>query len=118
MGRSNCPVLEKNFTSDKFPPRELQIAASAEVIVSAKLPGIDTGNDDDNEESATSGYAAAGLQFAVALVLFALGGNWLDHKLGTAPWLLLLGVFGGGAAAFYSMYRKVMAPYRNKPDKK
>lgn len=86
--------------------------------MSAKLPGVHSGNDDQNDQPATSGYAAAGLQFAVALVLFALGGNWLDKKLGSSPWFLLLGVFGGGAAAFYSMYRKVMAPYRNKHEKK
>lgn len=86
--------------------------------MSVKLPGLGSDNDGENEDPGTSGYAAAGLQFAVALVLFALGGNWLDGKLGTAPWLLLLGVFGGGAAAFYSMYLKVMAPYKKKPEKK
>ena len=96
----------------------MQNAVSVEEIVSAKLPGIHSGNDGEDDEPATSGYAAAGLQFAVALVLFALGGNWLDNKLGTSPWFLLLGVFGGGAAAFYSMYRKVMAPYKKKPEKR
>jgi len=85
--------------------------------VSAQKPAGDGGIGDGDEAPSTSGYAAAGLQFAVALVLFALAGDWLDGRFGTAPLFLLLGVFGGGAAAFYSMYRKLMGPHSRKPDK-
>jgi hypothetical protein len=38
---------------------------------------------------------AAGLTFAVTVALFALGGLWLDGKLGTKPWFVLLGVLLG-----------------------
>lgn len=86
--------------------------------MSAKIPGGDDGTDQQDEAPSTSGYAAAGLQFAVALVLFALGGDWLDDRFGTGPLFLLLGVFGGGAAAFYGMYRKLMAPHAKKPEKR
>jgi Putative F0F1-ATPase subunit Ca2+/Mg2+ transporter len=54
-------------------------------------------------------FAGAGLQFAVAIILFILAGQWADRKLGTAPVLLLTGVFAGGAASFYSMYRRIIA---------
>ena len=54
-------------------------------------------------------FAGAGLQFAVAIVLFLLLGQWADRKLGTSPLFLLSGVFVGGGAAFYSMYRRVTA---------
>lgn len=57
---------------------------------------------------AGSEFAGVGLQFAVTIVLFAFGGIWLDKRLGTSPWLLLLMVFGGAALAFWSMYRKLM----------
>ena len=30
-------------------------------------------------------------------------------KLGTAPWLLIIGVFGGASLSFYSMYRALAA---------
>lgn len=85
--------------------------------MSAQKPFGDDGIHDGDDSPSTGGYAAAGLQFAVALVLFALGGDWLDDRFGTAPLFLLLGVFGGGAAAFYSMYRKLMGPHGRKPDK-
>jgi F0F1-type ATP synthase assembly protein I len=45
----------------------------------------------------------------VSIVLFLYLGQWIDGKLGTAPWGLIIGVFTGGGAAFYSMYRKLMA---------
>jgi F0F1-type ATP synthase assembly protein I len=54
-------------------------------------------------------FAGAGIQFAVAVVLFVLLGQWLDRKLGTAPIFLLAGVFVGGTGAFYSMYRRLTA---------
>ena len=54
-------------------------------------------------------YAGFGLQFAASLLVFLWVGQWVDRKLGTAPLFLMVGVFVGGAAAFYSMYRKLMA---------
>jgi F0F1-type ATP synthase assembly protein I len=54
-----------------------------------------------------SEFAGVGLQFAVTLVLFALAGVWLDKRLGSSPWMLLLLVFGGSGLAFWSMYRRV-----------
>ena len=54
-------------------------------------------------------YAGLGLQFAVSVLLFLYAGQWLDRKLGTEPWFMILGVFTGAGASFYSMYRKLMA---------
>jgi ATP synthase protein I len=49
------------------------------------------------------------VQFVVSILLFLYIGKWADAKLGTAPWLLMLGVFVGAGAGFYSFYRKIMA---------
>lgn len=54
-------------------------------------------------------YAGHGLGFAVSILLFLKIGEWLDRKLGTAPWLLIIGVFVGAGGSFYSMYRSLMA---------
>jgi ATP synthase protein I len=54
-------------------------------------------------------FAGVGLQFAVSILVFVYAGQWLDRKLGTAPWFLIGGVFLGAGASFYSMYRKLMA---------
>jgi F0F1-type ATP synthase assembly protein I len=57
-------------------------------------------------------YAGVGLQFAFTIVAFMFAGMWLDRALGTSPWLLILFVFGGASAGFYSIYRKLMAAQR------
>jgi ATP synthase protein I len=57
-------------------------------------------------------YAGVGLQFALTIVVFMFAGMWLDRRLGTSPWLIILFVFGGAAAGFYSVYRKLMAAQR------
>ena len=75
----------------------------------------------DDKVSASSGnngpspasFAGAGVQFVVSILLFLYIGKWLDAKLGTAPWLLMLGVFIGAGAGFYSFYRKIMAASRS-----
>ncbi|HEY8176204.1 MAG TPA: AtpZ/AtpI family protein [Gemmatimonadaceae bacterium] len=48
-----------------------------------------------------------GLQFAVTLVLFALAGIWLDKRLGTSPWLLIVLVLGGAGLGLWSMVRRL-----------
>jgi F0F1-type ATP synthase assembly protein I len=52
-------------------------------------------------------YLGLGSSLA-ALVLVGLGaGYWLDGKLGTRPWLLLLGGVLGIAMALLELYRTV-----------
>ena len=53
-------------------------------------------------------FAGAGMQFAATIVAFALAGVWVDEKLGTSPWLLLLLVFGGSSLSFWSLYRRAV----------
>ncbi len=64
-----------------------------------------------NSLLAAGDYIGVGLQFAGSIVLFLFVGQWLDSRLGTEPWLLLIGVFVGAAAGFYALYRQlVIAP--------
>jgi F0F1-type ATP synthase assembly protein I len=56
-----------------------------------------------------SALAGAGLQFALTLVAFALAGIWLDRRLGTSPWLLIVLVLGGSGLAFWGMYRRMVS---------
>jgi F0F1-type ATP synthase assembly protein I len=46
------------------------------------------------------------------MLLFLYLGQWLDRKFGTAPVLLIVGVFVGAGAAFYNIYHKLMAAQR------
>ena len=48
-----------------------------------------------------------GYTVAVPLVVFALGGRFLDHKLGTSPWLLLTGVMVSIPISTIVIYLKI-----------
>ncbi len=61
-------------------------------------------------------FAGIGLQFALTILVFVFAGVWLDSRLGTSPWLLLVFVFVGAAGGFYSMYRRVTAAQRKSKD--
>ena len=71
-----------------------------------------------HREAGTSGAAVAGLglQFVVAILLFLFLGKWLDERFGTAPWLLIAGVFLGAGASFYSIYRRLMADQKREDE--
>lgn len=58
--------------------------------------------------SQTGEVVGAGLQFAGAIILFLFVGRWLDARLGTEPWLLLVGVAVGAVGGFTSLYRQLV----------
>ena len=62
--------------------------------------------------------AGMGLQFAISVVLFLLAGQWLDRKLGTGPLFLMLFVFVGAGASFYSIYRKLVEQQRREDEQR
>jgi ATP synthase protein I len=53
-------------------------------------------------------YGSVGLQFAAGLVAFSLAGAWLDRRLGSSPWLLLLGVALGFGLSSAWIYRQLV----------
>ncbi|MCG8468546.1 MAG: AtpZ/AtpI family protein [Gemmatimonadetes bacterium] len=57
--------------------------------------------------------AGLGLTMAFSIALFALGGNWLDGRLGTRPLFVLLGVFLGFGLSFYRMYALLVLNQRD-----
>jgi len=70
-----------------------------------------------SQQSPRSGLSAAdfagvGMQFALAIIVFLFAGQWLDNRLGTNGLFTIAGVFVGGGAAFYNMYRKITAAQR------
>ncbi|MDQ3521171.1 MAG: AtpZ/AtpI family protein [Gemmatimonadota bacterium] len=62
-----------------------------------------------NAPSGNAGeFMGVGVQFAGAILLFLFAGRWLDERLGTSPWMVMLGVFVGFGLGFFSMYRQMV----------
>jgi F0F1-type ATP synthase assembly protein I len=57
-------------------------------------------------------YAGLGVTFAAGIVLFTLLGVWVDERLGTTPWGVLLGVFLGFGLSLAWIYRKLVIDRR------
>lgn len=57
-------------------------------------------------------YGTVGLEFALSVLFGLFGGQWLDKKLGTAPWLTLIGLGFGMAAGIRSLWRALQAAQR------
>jgi len=51
-----------------------------------------------------------GFELVVPLLVGLFGGQWLDRRFGTAPWLLVGGAILGGAAGMLNVYRRVVPP--------
>jgi F0F1-type ATP synthase assembly protein I len=53
-------------------------------------------------------WSAVGLEFALAVVLFFLGGKVLDAKVGSGPWLSVVGALLGVAVGTYLLIRAAL----------
>jgi F0F1-type ATP synthase assembly protein I len=62
----------------------------------------DPGNRDDQDWGKYLGY---GLQMLVGVLLGLFGGRWVDDKLHTDPWGLLIGVTLGLASGMYLLIK-------------
>jgi ATP synthase protein I len=54
-------------------------------------------------------YLTIGIQLAIAVVGFFFLGRWLDDVLGTAPWLMIIGLMLGTTGGFISFFRSVIS---------
>jgi ATP synthase protein I len=56
-----------------------------------------------------SAMMGVGLQFVVTVLVCLFGGQWLDRRLGTYPWLMIAGMMLGGGVGFWSLIRVARA---------
>lgn len=50
-------------------------------------------------------YGTVGLDLGLSIVVGLLGGQWLDGRFGTAPWLMIAGFLLGATAGFRMLWR-------------
>jgi F0F1-type ATP synthase assembly protein I len=54
---------------------------------------------------AVGSYGTVGIEVVLSVLVGFIGGYWLDGKAGTSPWLTLIGLAYGIAAAARALYR-------------
>jgi F0F1-type ATP synthase assembly protein I len=50
-------------------------------------------------------YGTVGLELGLSVLVGVLGGQWLDTRLGTEPWLMVAGLVLGAVAGFRTLWR-------------
>jgi len=55
-------------------------------------------------------HAGVGVQFGLTILIFVLGGIWLDARLGTSPLFTVLLLLLGFVGATVSLIRRVLGP--------
>ena len=57
-------------------------------------------------------YSTVGLDLALSILLGLFGGRWLDRKLGSGPWLTVIGLGFGLAAGVRAVWRALQLANR------
>jgi len=77
-------------------------------VVDSPAPGGPEGRSDWSRALREAApYLGIGTSFAASVLLGVGGGYWLDKKLGTSPWFLLVGSALGLFAGFYQFAKTV-----------
>ena len=70
------------------------------------------GSDRGKQIKAFARVGALGIELAASTVIGLFGGRWLDGKLGTEPWLSIVGLILGVVAGFRSLYQTAKSENR------
>lgn len=81
------------------------------------MAGDDRDQEQESPWAAAGQHAGHGLTWALSVLLFLMGGWWLDGKLGTTPLLMIVGAFVGATAGFYSLYHHVVVVPRQRRER-
>jgi F0F1-type ATP synthase assembly protein I len=118
--------LRKISQSPRFPRRTEREPAAPDRLSPSEPPNDRSNQTSDESPPAAPAssasftraatYAGLGFQFVAAILLCLYAGQWIDRKLGTKPLFLILGVFLGAGAAFYSMYQRLMADQKREDE--
>ena len=69
------------------------------------MPDVSLGPRGGRRLNALTRVASVGIELALSTVIGLLGGRWLDGKLHSDPWLMLVGLVLGLVAGFRSLIR-------------
>jgi F0F1-type ATP synthase assembly protein I len=90
------------------PSSETERAGNSRQDLPPASPAALPSDEERRERSTAARFAGIGIQFAVTILVSLALGNWLSKKFGSGLFIYVA-VFLGAAAAFYSMYRQLMA---------
>ena len=85
------------MANDRWEPDPADVQRRKKELLSAAAPGA--------RKDGPNPMVGLGLQFVVTILVCLFLGQWVDWKLGTTPWMLLVGVLLGAALGMWMMIR-------------
>jgi len=85
------------MANDRWEPDPADVQRRKKELLSAAAPGA--------RKDGPNPMVGLGLQFVVTILVCLFLGQWVDRKLGTTPWMLLVGVLLGAALGMWMMIR-------------
>jgi ATP synthase protein I len=76
------------------------------------VPDVALGPRRGKQLSASWRLASVGIEFAISVVIGLLGGQWLDGRFGTEPYLMIVGLLFGVTAGFRGLIRAARTAQR------
>lgn len=83
--------------------KELAELKKREELLERALKTENSASDQPQWRSRAMRYAGLGLEFAAVIFGFVWAGRFLDERLGTKPWLVLVGICTGFGIALYRL---------------
>jgi F0F1-type ATP synthase assembly protein I len=83
--------------------KELAELKKRELELERSVKTENQGNGEPQSTSRVMRYAGLGLEFAAVFFGFVWAGRYLDERLGSKPWLVLLGICLGFGIALYRL---------------
>ncbi len=105
---SACAFFHKRYFMQAMVGSESVLASIRPMPGSRAVAGDEQHSDPREIVRASGRHMGLGLAFALSILLFMGGGAWLDSKLGTTPFLMVLGAAVGAGAGFYSLYYHIV----------
>ncbi|MET0387859.1 MAG: AtpZ/AtpI family protein [Polyangiales bacterium] len=68
-------------------------------------PNVVLGPRRGKQLSALAKMTSVGIEFSISTLIGLLGGQWIDEKLGSQPWLMIVGLLLGVVAGMRSLIR-------------
>jgi ATP synthase protein I len=75
------------------------------IFVWEGAPKVVLGPRRGKQLSTLAKLTSVGIEFSLSVLIGLLGGRWVDGKLGTSPWLMIVGLLLGVSAALRSLIR-------------
>lgn len=54
-------------------------------------------------------FGSIGIELVLLVIIGLLGGNWLDKRFGTSPFILITGAIIGAIIGFYNFYKLILS---------